>query len=428
MSLSLRKTIPLITNTEIYCVFGGLYFYFKQTSSNVYCYTKINGVNKYWALDLYKEYLNKNYHRMFVHFNNLTGLITTGFDDNVFSQIVNPRSFPSSSVSIYISKTSHPGFIVDNIKVLKSQTFPIDDYMLQYYPEFKIAFPPNNYDFAWSPIIHADWMTTNMTIPIFDFYNSYGISVGQTYFYNNSLGVDTLADNASLRNLALSKSDKNGIYTHSFQKNTSLKTNQILGILYAWKNLMGSYPIISADHASLNHNIEDYGSVASSIYYINGLRNSSSLKYMWANYGGSEVLPTPEGYYREETNSFRSFQLGNHSVVYSNSGINNLFSSGKRIIKLDPFYSWIFYPTKLANQRGLALEHTYQSYYLYKNINGIKYTKVPETSGYVAYPSNWNLYYHDNISPWTIIPEYYPLMDNLTSYFSIYSDFAHKMT
>jgi hypothetical protein len=412
----------------IYISFGSLQFGFRPDSTRLSCYTNFNGITRIWELGIYKQYLNRTYHRMFVHFNNITGLVTLGFDEKVFSYQIAPVGFPITSTNIFLETNGHPGIMIDNIKIFLNQTFPIDDYFVQYYPDFMVAFPPNNYDFAYSPILHADDMTYNMTTPIFNFYENYGISVGETYFYNNSVGVDTLKDNATMRNYALSKATKHGIYTHSLQKDTDLSTGKVLAMLNSWKNLMGSYPLISADHGNLQHNMARNGSNSTSPYYIDGLRNSSSLKYIWVNYENLHRLPIPEGYVYYQRNALLAFQLGKHGAVYSNSGINNLFSSGNRILYIDPDLPWYYFTMQLANDRGLALEHSYHSYYLFKNISGTKYTRLtPLPPGYAVWNSNWGNYYHDSTSPWTLIPEYIEVMNNITSHYTVHSDLTDKL-
>ncbi|VVB60146.1 Uncharacterised protein [uncultured archaeon] len=410
---------------------SNIFLGFYPSSGDTYVqYT--DGSSTYLNIEIPQKYLNRNYHRMFVHFNNATGVATFGIDDKIYSVQKPPRNFVSSSVYITLLTTGHPGIMADNIKIFNDQVFPIDDYMLEYYPDFKIAYPENNYDFTYSPVIHADQMTYNMTKPIFQFFNSYDISVSQTYFYNHSAkqayDSECLADDANLRNYAISNQNINGIYTHSLKMNTNLKTSQVAAILAGWKNLMGSYPLLWVDHNGMQQNMDRNGSNPSSPYYIGGLRNDSSLKYAWVYYDDASCrLPIPVGYNIAERNSLNAFQLGGNGLVYSNSGSNNLFSSGMRILYPESStVKYNYYVWELANEKGLALEHTYQQYYLYKNIDGTKYSKM-SYPGYSAWKSAWNLHYRDTASPWTIMPEYITLMNKVLNNFTVNSGLGHLL-
>lgn len=420
----------LITNSYSSIYFGfypGTYdFYIRYTD-----YTSTPS-SRYFNIELQRQYLNSEYHRMFAHFNNATGVATFGIDDKVYSLSNIPRSFVSSSVYLSLLTTGHPGIVIDNMKAFREKVFPMDDYMQEYYPEFKIAYPENNYDFTYSPMMHADQMTYNMTKPIFDFFNSYGISVSQTYFYNYSANQEydseCLVDEV-LRNYAISKQSTNGIYTHSLKMNTNLKTAQVAAILAAWKNLVGSYPLIWVDHGALPQNVARYGSDTSSQYYIGNLRNASCLTYAWANYENLPRIPIPYGYYYGARDSLKGFLTGsNYGLVYDNEGATDLFTSGQRVFSLESTNTkYDYYTWELANKKTLALEHTYQQYYLYKNINGIKYTKLSPPPGYSAWNPAWNLHYKDATSPWTVLPEYATVMNNIQTKFTVNSGLGHLL-
>ena len=387
---------------------------------------------RFLNVELLRQYLNLDYHRMFAHFNEITGLATIGIDDKVYTFSNTPRSFKSTSVYLTLFTTGHPGIVIDNIKVFREQIFPMDDYMQEYYPEFKIAYPENNYDFTYSPVIHADIMTYNMTKAIFDFFNSYGISVSQTYFYNYSdrqqFDSECIVD-AALRNYAISKQSTNGIYTHSLKMNTNLKTTEVAAILTAWRDLVGSYPLIWVDHDGLLHNIARFGSDPTSEYYIGNLRNSTCLKYAWVNYEYPPRISIPYGYDYGARNSLKGFFTGSKcGLLHNNNGATNLFTSGERILWLESkTVKYDYYTWELANEKALTLEHTYQHYYLYKNINGTKYTMNVPPTGYSAWNNSWDLHYMDTTSPWTIIPEYIEVMNKIQTKFTVNSGLGHLL-
>ncbi|MFA5102298.1 MAG: hypothetical protein WC525_04025 [Candidatus Thermoplasmatota archaeon] len=419
----------LITNS-----YSSIYFGFYPGRYDVYIrYTDYANTpaSKYLNVELQRQYLNSEYHRMFAHFNNATGVVTLGIDDKVYSISNIQRDFASSSVYLSLLTTGHPGIVLDNLKVFRDIDFPLEEYMQEYYPEFRIAYPENNYDFTYSPVIHADQMTYNMTKPIFEFFNSHGISVSQTYFFNYSTSQaydsECLVDEP-LRNYAISKQETNGIYTHSLKMNTHLNTAQVAAILAEWKQLTGSYPMLWVDHGALLQNVARYGSDVSSPYYIGNLRNASSLKYAWANYENLPRIPIPYGYYFSARNSLKGFLTGSdYGLVYNNQGAIDLFTSGKRIFLLDSTnVKYDYYTWELANKKALTLEHTYQQYYLYKNIDGIKYSKI-SYAGYSPWNSAWNLHYKDATSPWAFMPEYRTVMNSILGMFTVNSGLGHDL-
>jgi len=271
-----------------------------------------------------------------------------------------------------------------------------------------------------------------MTKPIFEFFNRYGISVSQTYFYNysatNAYDSETLADDAALRNYAIEHQETNGIYTHSLKMNTHLKTAEVAAILAEWKELIGSYPLLWVDHGGLLQNVARYGSDASSEYYIGNLRNASSLKYAWANYEDLPRIPIPYGYYYDARNSLKGFLTSSdYGLVYDNSGVTNLFTSGQRTFVLESTnVKYDYYTWELANKKALSLEHTYQQYYLYKTIDGAKFAKITYP-GYSVWNPAWNLHYMDATSPWTFMPEYSAVMDSILSKFTVNSRLGHEL-
>lgn len=400
-------------------------FVFAPQPNIIYCYLNDNGDRtRTYELGLYKEYLNRTWHRMFFHFDNISGLCTAGLDDMIMQFYITPRVFVvTNSASIYLQKIGHPGIMIDNIMTLTNQTFSIEDYMAQFYPNLKIAYTPNNYDFTYTPLIHADGMTLNNTHPVHDFYEKYNMGVGQTYFYNRSVwDVETLEQYPSLRNYALANQDKHEIFVHSFDQNVNLNTSQVKTVLEAWKNLMGAYPLIDVDHAYLSHNIAQNGSNSSSPFYINSLRNSSCMKYVWAFLDEKARLPIPKGYVYTQRNSLTAFQYGNNGAVYSIKPIDNLFTSGNQILNMPSSYKWWYFLLDLINHKGLNIEHNYQHNYVYKNVNGTKYTKCkPLPSGYTSWNDSIRDLYDDVGHPYLIMPELIGQMNNITHNFTVYN-------
>jgi hypothetical protein len=388
----------------------------------------IDGISYLYDTDTNQSFLNFSSHRIFLHFNDITGSLTYGFDQMIYNKTITPRPFTTASVYLNLDDAGHPGIIIDKILTFRDQICPLDDYTNSYYKDFFVAFPPNNYDFGYTPIGHADSMTTNMTIPVLNLFRNYSISVGQTYFYTTDPYMDSLANNASLVTVATSNADLHGIYTHALVDGKHLSHSTVLEYLDDWKNLVGSYPKLWVDH---NDNQNDYainGDNQSSPYYIADLRNESSMKYVWLFYESPmATLPKPPYYIYNAVDTMRAFKDKKVGTVYSYAGMNNLFTSAGNIAKIcNIWHSWDRNAICSASYRGLSLDHTYEYYFVYKNISGTKYMLLnPSPPGYSFYP--YSMYYNDSKSPWLICPEYKVILDNLTSRLCIYSIFTDQM-
>lgn len=411
-------------------------------TSVVYMYTIIGTKTTYWYLPMSRSTFGDSWHRTAVHFNNITGEVSILFDNYYFTFMDTPKAFAPTSTNIYVVDNGRPGLIFDNIKCFKDQVFPLDEYFTDFYGELNLAFPPNNYDFVCKPFYHADYETLNRTVPISDFFEEYNIYADFTHFYNgsNSVNCDELGTNASLATWVRNNQEDHGQYAHTMAQNYNWNTTGVLSRLNAWKNLIGNYPKLWVDHGGIENNYGRNGSNVTNEHYIGGLRNDSSMKYIWFNWNYDEpetYLPKYDYYSRNSNTAFKywddSPKLIQTSAVYNISALNdgnpatNLFTSGSGGV-LATFkrtdYNWFTYTQELCNDRALYIAHAYHANILYKNISGTKYTDhSPLPAGY----SDWTFssWYMDATNPWMVHPESREIWDNITGHYSIW---GHDLT
>ena len=136
-----------------------------------------------------------------------------------------------------------------------------------------------------------------------------------------------------------------------------------------WSSLLGEYPRVWIDHSGNQQNFAKNGSRSESDYYINDLRNDSSLTYVWVNYGTSwHDYPS---WFNEDNNI-----LAHNSSLFNdtlNETVTNIFqSTGTERLNSNYFYqSDINY---LSAERGLYLPHTYTNRYVFKELGGTNYS------------------------------------------------------
>jgi hypothetical protein len=398
----------------------------------------LNGTtSESWSAGVDTNNFNASMHRAFVYFDYNNGTIYTAFDDKITVFRNKGCVWNPTAIRIYIMNDCHPGMMVDNIKVFNdsNDSSIIQDYLDEYYPTLKCAYPPNNYDFGLSLMVHADSVTYNYTKNIFSLMDEYKISVGQNYFFSNAGGsaIDTLS-NSTVLSLALANKDKHGIYTHSLE-NIDLNTSTMASTLESWKTLVGWYPLIWTDHGSISQTLRYWGTVSNSSYYMQSLRNSTSLKYCWINYGG--MFPLPDSYNCTDIrNGFDAWFNYTRGAVYSapnmtGTNIDNLFHSASRSLYPSSTTPWYDYMLGAVNHRGILLDHTYSTYYSYVDLDTGKYTKctpLPNSGVYKTMPSSWSNFFGDNNgTEWKIIPEYRTRLNELTENASIYSELSDKM-
>jgi hypothetical protein len=376
-------------------------------------------------------------------FNNITGEMVIRINNRVQNYTI--PFYPTAPINYIMYEFAQNkvcGFYADDLfrwnrsfnKTELSDSIPVG---------LKLAYPPNNKDWGYAPVIHTDSMTANMTQALFNVWNKYNIkgcpALWISQSTNGPLKEDTIdySYDGFIFSEYLKEQIANGheIGTHGLI-GVSKERDYLLENFTEWKNLLGDYPRIWVDHSALEQNIEHKGANASSDYYINDFLEENGV-WKWPNLADvSNEIGYPDwavanpGYYWDAINCF------NGNATFEYLGIEDLFST---IASVSSSQFWND-PTNgkyidVSTKRPLILEHNYPNKLVYLKMPDTNYswywtTQFPEMvlTLYSTDPNlNTNYHYYDDIGTWMAYPRYDWLLENWTTDYDLYSEKASSM-
>jgi hypothetical protein len=386
-----------------------------------------------------------NHTMMFMYsWNNATGEIVARVNNYVIS--VDTQAILSGNIAYFNINLPTAGYCGAHFDDLYrwNTVFDIEEIRSTVPDSLFLAYPPNNKDFGYNTQIHADLMTANMSKPVYDLLNKYGVSGTLSYFIGpNSVPAkqDTIQYEYPGFNFSQYLSNQSAL-GHTIATHSLIDTSQTCATMTPyfemWNDLIGEYPPIWIDHGGLSQNIMKYGADVSSIYYVDDLLDSYGT-YKWANLRGGTLIGWPT--WTGGDDSFYDYMVSSFSGggVYSHSGIDNLYTesggSYTTEVWLQGNPSPDAYKVAAYLSRGLVMDHNYISRYVYLDANNKNYswywtTHFPELT-LTSYTTDGNLnanyHYYDATGTWKVYPRLEWTLYNFTNVLDVYSVNAVEM-